>query len=264
MGTCCSNSNQAAADDKETIQAKANPIHQPAGAASEQDGHATAAPSRSSDASFPAEDAAAKPRLVLEIPSRLAHLLDGMTIEGMRKVVKQMPSDIVERVNKANHMFPPNKVRHLHRSRPRRHSPPPPTAEPVPERLRVPVVHLQHLLKREWQRGSLRLPGAPEGGAGGRGGRQGQMLRCVLFVAAAAFAPRWAPPLTRPPHPPVSWYLEVEMETLFDACEEHLKENGLPEDTKFWCCFYSFRQNHITEDLPYLSACVAQVRKVNI
>ena len=87
------------------------------------------------------------------------------------------------------------------------------------------------------------------------------MLRCVLFVAAAAFAPRWAPPLTRPPHPPVSWYLEVEMETLFDACEEHLKENGLPEDTKFWCCFYSFRQNHITEDLPYLSACVAQVRK---
>ena len=54
------------------------------------------------------------------------------------------------------------------------------------------------------------------------------------------------------------------METLFDACEEHLKENGLPEDTKFWCCFYSFRQNHITEDLPYLSACVAQVRKVTI
>ena len=54
------------------------------------------------------------------------------------------------------------------------------------------------------------------------------------------------------------------METLFDACEEHLKENGLPEDTKFWCCFYSFRQNHITEDLPYLSACVAQVRDVNI
>ena len=53
------------------------------------------------------------------------------------------------------------------------------------------------------------------------------------------------------------------METLFDACEEHLKENGLPEDTKFWCCFYSFRQNHITEDLPYLSACVAQVSKVN-
>ena len=48
---------------------------------------------------------------------------------------------------------------------------------------------------------------------------------------------------------------------LSDACEEHLKENGLPEDTKFWCCFYSFRQNHITEDLPYLSACVAQVRK---
>ena len=84
------------------------------------------------------------------------------------------------------------------------------------------------------------------------------------MVAAAAFAPRWAPPLTRPPHPPASWYLEVEMETLFDACEEHLKENGLPEDTKFWCCFYSFRQNHITEDLPYLSACVAQVRQVNI
>ena len=158
------------------------PRTQPADAASEQDGHAAAAPSRSSDASFLAEDAAAKPRLVLEIPSHLAHLLDGMTIEGMRKVVKQMPSDIVERVNKANHMFPPNKVRHLHRSRPRRHSPPPPTAEPVPERLRVPVVHLQHLLKREWQRGSLRVPGAPEGGAGGRGGRQGQMLRCVLFV----------------------------------------------------------------------------------
>ena len=147
----------------------------------------------------------------MKIPSHLWHLHDGMTIEGMRRIVSEMPDDIVERTNKANHMFPPNLG-----------------LNGYVFQWYIVNVYTQQEGRKDLSVCQVRQREAPEAGEVGK---------------ATCFA---------------SWYLEIEMETLFEACEAHLELNGLPASTKFWCCFYSFRQHHIAEDLPYLSACVAE------
>ena len=58
----------------------------------------------------------------------------------------------------------------------------------------------------------------------------------------------------------VSWFLATTIETLLDALANFLEEKGLrEEDTFFWVCDYVIRQTDVKTDLAYLGECVSAV-----
>jgi len=57
----------------------------------------------------------------------------------------------------------------------------------------------------------------------------------------------------------VSWFLQTPLVTLISALEEYLKQEKLPQDTKFWVCDFCIRQQLAKEDLKRLGDCVCAI-----
>ena len=176
----------------------------------------------------PTEEQAAKRAAQLKRLAALPeHLRLGITLPGMRKLLKQLPPDAVEQVN-AN-------LEQVNAKLVEKGKPPYPPNDSLNG-------YCNQIFVTKWAKEAKE--GQPEGDK----------------LAVCERLQKQGSPHVGEATVFVSWFLNTTITTLLDALANFLEQQGLrEEDTYFWVCDYVIRQTDVKADLAWLGECVSAV-----